>query len=118
MAELAEQNSMTLQTRIREAVERYKTLPSNKKILLFAGLAAIVAIIIALVLWNKQPAYKVLFSNISDKDGGQITAAPQVDYIATEFENGLVSRIRVDADYTYWKRRKKKNVFEIVRCHF
>lgn len=40
--------------------------------------------------------------------GGQITAAPQVDYIATEFENGLVSRIRVDADYTYWKRRKKK----------
>lgn len=104
MAELAEQNSMTLQTRIREAVERYKNLPSNKKILLFAGLAAIVAIIIALVLWNKQPAYKVLFSNISDKDGGQITAALQQMNVPYQLGPGGV--ISVPTENVYETRLK------------
>lgn len=40
--------------------------------------------------------------------GGQVIATPQMDYIATEFEDGVVARMKVEADYTYWKKKKKK----------
>ncbi|HEX8542340.1 MAG TPA: flagellar basal-body MS-ring/collar protein FliF [Pseudomonas sp.] len=39
--------------------------------LLLAG-AAIVAIVVALLLWAREPEYRVLFSNLSEADGGQI----------------------------------------------
>ena len=34
--------------------------------------AAAIAIIVAMVLWAKQPDYRVLYSNVSDQDGGAI----------------------------------------------
>nr|WP_093557543.1 flagellar basal-body MS-ring/collar protein FliF [Pseudoduganella namucuonensis] len=40
-----------------------------------AGAAALLALIVALWLWNQPPAYGVLFSNYTDRDGGAITAA-------------------------------------------
>jgi len=47
-------------------------LRANPRIpLLIAGAAAI-AIIVAMVLWAKQPDYRVLYSNVSDQDGGAI----------------------------------------------
>ncbi|MGJ0624359.1 flagellar basal-body MS-ring/collar protein FliF [Xenorhabdus bovienii] len=39
--------------------------------LLVAGSAAI-AIVVALFLWMRSPDYRVLYSNLSDKDGGEI----------------------------------------------
>ncbi|MCX7273837.1 MAG: flagellar basal-body MS-ring/collar protein FliF [Burkholderiales bacterium] len=39
------------------------------------GLAALVAIAVASVMWVRTPAYKVLFANLSDKDGGSVVAA-------------------------------------------
>lgn len=77
MAELAEQSSSNLQVRSREAMARYRDLPQNKKLLLFAALGLVVLLLIGVYFWNKEPAYKVLFSNLADKDGGQVTAALQ-----------------------------------------
>lgn len=47
----------------------------GKRVMMGAGAAGVIAIIIALWLWNQPPAYGVLFSNYTDRDGGAITAA-------------------------------------------
>ncbi|ANN78270.1 flagellar basal-body MS-ring/collar protein FliF [Bordetella flabilis] len=53
-------------------LERLRTVP---KPLLIGTAAAVVAIVIAAVMWGRDPNYKVLFSNLDDRDGGAIVAA-------------------------------------------
>jgi len=43
--------------------------------LLLAGGAALAAGLIVLLLWSRAPAYKVLFANLDDREGGAIVAA-------------------------------------------
>ncbi|MDR3324013.1 MAG: flagellar M-ring protein FliF [Zoogloeaceae bacterium] len=59
-------------TRLREAFAR---LSSAQKLALAVALAAIVALLVGAYLWSRQPDYKVLFANLSEKDGGAIIAA-------------------------------------------
>ncbi len=47
----------------------------GNKLLLLAGVAAVMAVMAVFWLWSQQPDYRVLFSNYSDKDGGAIVAA-------------------------------------------
>ena len=47
----------------------------SNKLLLLAGVAAVIAVMAVFWLWSQQPDYRVLFSNYSDKDGGSIVAA-------------------------------------------
>jgi flagellar M-ring protein FliF len=47
----------------------------GNKLLLVAGVAAVMAVMAVFWLWSQQPDYRVLFSNYSDKDGGAIVAA-------------------------------------------
>ncbi len=47
----------------------------GNKLLLLAGVAAVIAVMTVFWLWSQQPDYRVLFSNYSDKDGGSIVAA-------------------------------------------
>ncbi|HEY9316970.1 flagellar M-ring protein FliF [Achromobacter deleyi] len=54
------------------ALEKIRALP--KPILLGAA-AAVVALIVAAVMWSSEPKYKVLFSNLDDRDGGAIVTA-------------------------------------------
>ncbi|MBB5213373.1 flagellar basal-body MS-ring/collar protein FliF [Parapusillimonas granuli] len=42
---------------------------------LMGGAAAIIAVLVVLALWSRGPDYKVLFSNIEDRDGGAIVTA-------------------------------------------
>jgi flagellar M-ring protein FliF len=44
------------------------------KLTLAVGVAALIALIVTAAIWGTQPDYRVLFSNISDKDGGAIVA--------------------------------------------
>ncbi|KNY10396.1 flagellar M-ring protein FliF [Achromobacter piechaudii] len=53
-------------------LEKVRALP--KPILLGAA-AAVVALIVAAVMWTSEPKYKVLFSNLDDRDGGAIVTA-------------------------------------------
>ncbi len=50
-------------------------MPLKRKLLAVAGLAALVAIVAASLTWSRQPDYRVLFANLSDKDGGSVIAA-------------------------------------------
>ncbi|MBS1198565.1 MAG: fliF, partial [Proteobacteria bacterium] len=55
--------------RLREAFNR---LGNQQKMLFLVGVAAIFAVIVGTALWSRQPDWKVLFSNLSEKDGGAI----------------------------------------------
>lgn len=54
------------------ALEKVRALP--KPVLLGAA-AAVIALIVAAVMWSSEPKYKVLFSNLDDRDGGAIVTA-------------------------------------------
>lgn len=58
--------------RLREALNR---LDAKQKLAMMVAVAAIVALIVGSVLWSRQPEWKVLFSNISEKDGGAIVTS-------------------------------------------
>ncbi len=53
---------------------RLAAMPAKAKLMLGVGIAALISIIVATVLWSSQGDYKVLYANLSDKDGGAIIA--------------------------------------------
>ncbi|SAL18178.1 flagellar MS-ring protein [Caballeronia sordidicola] len=50
---------------------------NNPRMPLIIAVAVLAVIIAGLVMWSRQPDYRVLFSNLSDRDGGAIVAALQ-----------------------------------------
>ena len=56
---------------------RFNELPAPRKMGLAAALAASIALIVGLAMWSSTPEYKVLFSNLSEKDAGTITTTLQ-----------------------------------------
>jgi flagellar M-ring protein FliF len=57
----------------------------GSKLLLVAGAAAVIAVMVVFWLWSQQPDYRVLFSNYSDKDGGAIVAALEKNNVPYKF---------------------------------
>ena len=53
---------------------RMDALPVRSKLALGLGVAALAGVVLALTLWSSQGDYKVLYANLSDKDGGAIIA--------------------------------------------
>ncbi len=53
---------------------RLAALPARSKLALGVGLAGLAAVVLAMTLWSGQGDYKVLYANLSDKDGGAIIA--------------------------------------------
>lgn len=50
---------------------------SNPRMPLIIAVAILAVVVAGLVMWSRQPDYRVLFSNLSDRDGGAIVAALQ-----------------------------------------
>jgi flagellar M-ring protein FliF len=65
------------QQQFNTLVQRFNELPGQRKLGLLGGLAASIALIVGLLLWSGTPDYKVLFSNLSERDGGTVIAALQ-----------------------------------------
>ena len=49
---------------------RFSQLPASRKMGFAAALAATIALVVGLFLWSSSPDYRVLFSNLSEKDAG------------------------------------------------
>lgn len=80
-----------------KANEWLTRLRANPRIPLMVAGAAAVAIIVALVLWAKTPDYRVLYSNLGEKDGGAIvTQLTQMNVPYRFSDNG--GAIMVPAD--------------------
>jgi flagellar M-ring protein FliF len=61
---------------------------ANPRLPLMIGASAAVALVAALLLWNRGPDYGVLYSNLSDRDGGVIIASLQQMNIPYKFSEG------------------------------
>ncbi|RBL84463.1 flagellar basal body M-ring protein FliF [Streptomyces cavourensis] len=78
-------------------LERIRALP--KPILLGAA-AALVAVIVAVAMWSSEPKYKVLFSNLDDRDGGAIVTALGTMNVPYKY-NDTGTALLVPADRVY-----------------
>ncbi|WP_145542202.1 flagellar basal-body MS-ring/collar protein FliF [Yersinia alsatica] len=84
------------------ALERIRSSP---KIILLICVSAAITLLIALLLWAKTPDYRVLYSNISDQDGGAIVAQLAQMNVPYRFED-RGGAIMVPADKVYEARLK------------
>ena len=56
-------------------IESFTRLPAKNKAGFIFGIAALIALVAGSFLWGRTPEYKVLYSNLSDRDGGAIVAS-------------------------------------------
>ena len=74
-----------LADRVRQAFAR---LNNQQKILLMVAIAALIALLVGASTWLKQSDYRILFSNISERDGGSIIAALEQMNVPYRFNEG------------------------------
>ncbi|MDB5777123.1 MAG: flagellar M-ring protein FliF [Herbaspirillum sp.] len=55
----------------------YARSKQGQRILLIIAAALVIALMVGILMWSQQIAYRVLFSNFSDRDGGAIVASLQ-----------------------------------------
>ena len=53
---------------------RMAALPMRSKVSMAVGLAALAGVVLAMTLWSSKGDFKVLYANLSDKDGGAVIA--------------------------------------------
>lgn len=69
-------------------VRNFNALEPKQKIGYLAAFALGISLIIGAWLWGRAPDYSVLFSNLSDKDGGAITTALTQQNVPYKFSEG------------------------------
>ncbi|WP_043318861.1 flagellar basal-body MS-ring/collar protein FliF [Microbulbifer sp. HZ11] len=74
------------------AAQTLNQLPSrllaNPLLMLLVGGSAAFALVVAILMWSQAPQYRVLFSNISEEDGGRIISELESRSIPYEFSAG------------------------------
>ena len=63
-------------------------IPLQQKFGLLVALAAIVALVVGGWMWGQTPDYRVLYSNLSDRDGGAIISSLQQMNVPYKFAEG------------------------------
>lgn len=71
--------------RLRQAFNR---LGEQQKMIFLVGVAALIAVVVGSILWSRQPDWKVLFSNLSEKDGGAIVAILEAQNTPHRYSDG------------------------------
>lgn len=66
----------------------FARLTNRQKIMASLAVAAAAALIVVAFLWTREPPYSVLFSNIEERDGGQIITALQQQNVPYKFSEG------------------------------
>ena len=87
--------------RLREAFNR---LGEQQKIIFMVAVAALVAVVVGGILWSKQPDWRVLFSNLNEKDGGAIVAILEAQNTPHRYSDG--GALLVPADRVHEVRLK------------
>ncbi|TDN48376.1 flagellar M-ring protein FliF [Azoarcus indigens] len=59
-------------SRFQQTLQNINGLSQRQKIAAAAAIALAIALVVGVLLWNREPAYAVLFSNLDDRDGGTI----------------------------------------------
>jgi flagellar M-ring protein FliF len=85
-------------------VSVFGRMSARTKGMLFLGFAALAAVIAATWLWNATPTYRVLFTNLSDRDGGAIIA--QLSQMNIPYKNADGGTILVPQEKVHEARLK------------
>lgn len=80
--------AMGTEAGLPKALPWLEQLRANPRLPLMIGASAAVAAVAALWLWSRAPDYGVLYSNLSDRDGGAIIASLQQMNIPYKFAEG------------------------------
>lgn len=83
----------------------YTRSTAGRKLMLALGVAAVVAVMGAVWMWGRQPEYRVLFSNFSDRDGGAIIAQLEQMGVPYKYAEGG-GAVMVPADRVHDARLK------------
>ncbi|MGC9127881.1 MAG: flagellar basal-body MS-ring/collar protein FliF [Acidithiobacillus sp.] len=84
---------------------RWQELPGNRRFAILAVLAAILAVIVVGLLWSRPQSYGVLYTNLSNRDGGEVIAELQKLNVPFRITDGG-SVIAVPANEVYATRMK------------
>jgi flagellar M-ring protein FliF len=85
-------------------VSVFARMSARTKGMLVLGAAALVAVIAAAWLWSATPTYRVLFTNLSDRDGGAIIA--QLSQMNIPYRNADGGTLLVPQDKVHEARLK------------
>ena len=69
-------------------LSQFKGLHSSQKLGLMIAGAAVIALMIGSWMWSQAPDYRVLYPNVSDKDGGAIITALEQMKVPYKFTDG------------------------------
>lgn len=69
-------------------LQRSLTLPSSRYFAFMLMAASTVAVLVAAYIWSQTPDYKVLYGNLSDRDGGTVIASLQQMNVPYKFTDG------------------------------
>ncbi len=92
---------MALQSQqyLHTIAQRFNQLPAARKLGAAVAVAASFALVVGLLIWGNEPDYRVLFSNLSEKDGGAAIVALQQMNVPYRTEGG--GTILVPSDQVY-----------------
>ncbi|MGL4994922.1 MAG: flagellar basal-body MS-ring/collar protein FliF [Deefgea sp.] len=83
--------------------ERFNEMPAARKMIAMVMVAVIIAAVVGSLLWSREPAYRILFTNLPDKDGGAVVQSLEQLKIPYKLDAGTIS---VPADKIYDVRLK------------
>jgi flagellar M-ring protein FliF len=69
-------------------VQRGIQFPGSQYIAFMLTAASLIAVLVAGYLWSQTPDYRVLYGNLSDRDGGAVIAALQQANVPYKFADG------------------------------
>lgn len=96
--------ALTAQNPLSNLSLRFSELSPPQKMGIAAGIAAVIALLVGVFLWSSTPDYRVLFSNLSEKDAGAVTTALQQLNVPYKTESG--GTLLVSAEQVYDLRFK------------
>lgn len=100
MAQTNVVNEANLTNPIKGLQDRFKALPQKNKVAILFGVPLMIGVLISLMMWANTATYRVLFSGLSDKDGGEIVTALEQLKIPYQFNTGGTA-ILVPSDKVY-----------------
>lgn len=91
-ADVAVEGGRAQGSALDNARRRFVDLPGSRKAMFMVGLAALIAVLVGVALWSREPDYRILYTNIPDKDGGEILQSLQQLNIPYKLEqSGTIS---------------------------
>ncbi len=91
-----------LPANINEKIQRFSELPGLRQVGLIAGLAATIALGVAVMLWSRSPDQRMLYGSLSEQDAAEVVKA--LEGYGIDYELNGLGTIMVPADQVYAAR--------------